>query len=444
MMHSLRRLVTPYKMEDEEQRYIRTILYVILITALITAGIATLGSLAAGYRTSPIVTTFAFAVCLFLLWLTWQGRLTFPRLALPLLAFSTATYLAYIGDGVRDEVMYVYPLTIVLAGLLSGKGSIVLYTALSLAAIAALVYGEVNHLIVTPFSAGTSYFTLAFLGVLLVFIGVLLYITIGNLTNSLGRARRNERELAESNRQLQAIRASLEDRVAERTRNAEAARQEAEMARCEAEAARREAEAEKDRVQAIHALDDIMRGEQDMRVLANNVMGHLCRYLGAQVGALFVLDQARAVLELAGGYAYAPDERLATQFKLGEGLVGQAALERRALTLAPAPGNGLIIASGFGQHTPRSILIAPFLYEGQVGGVMELGALAEFAPTQIEFLGRAAGNIAIAFNTAQTRARLNDLLAQTQQQAEELQAQEEELRAINEELQAQAKSARRA
>src|SRR5512135_1058528 len=50
--------------------------------------------------------------------------------------------------------------------------------------------------------------------------------------------------------------------------------------------------------------------------------------------------------------------------------------------------------------------------------------------------------MAIAFTTAQARTRVNELLAQTRQQAEELQAQEEELRAANEELESQTESLR--
>jgi hypothetical protein len=73
-------------------------------------------------------------------------------------------------------------------------------------------------------------------------------------------------------------------------------------------------------------------------------------------------------------------------------------------------------------------------------GALELGTLSQFSTAQLDLLDRAANAVAVAFHSAQTRMRVNELLVRTQQQAEELQAQEEELRAINEELLAQAEN----
>jgi GAF domain-containing protein len=183
-----------------------------------------------------------------------------------------------------------------------------------------------------------------------------------------------------------------------------------------------------------------MRGEQEVAQLADNTVGYLCRYLDAQSGALFVMDLAHNRLELAGSFARAGDGRLASHFEMGEGLVGQAALEKRPITLEEIPDGELTIASALGQHVPRTVLILPLVYENQVVGVIELGTLSRFSPAQLDLLHRAASTVAVAFHSAQTRKRVNELLVRTQQQAEELQAQEEELRAINEELLAQAEN----
>src|SRR5688500_19158876 len=89
---------------------------------------------------------------------------------------------------------------------------------------------------------------------------------------------------------------------------------------------------------------------------------------------------------------------------------------------------------------PRHLLVSPIIYEDQVIGVIELGTLTEFSQAQMNFIQTVQDNIAIAFYTAQTRARVNELLVETQQQAEELQVQGEELRVANEELAAQTES----
>ena len=137
-------------------------------------------------------------------------------------------------------------------------------------------------------------------------------------------------------------------------------------------------------------------------------------------------------LRLMGSYAYSRRKRLSNAFKLGQGLIGQAALEKQTITLAHVPEDYLAITSGLGQLPPQSIVVAPFMYEGHVIGAIELGTLADLTDAQLDFFDIALENIAIAFNTAQARTRINELLTQTQQQAAELGTQQEELRAINE------------
>ncbi|MCL4299669.1 MAG: response regulator [Anaerolineae bacterium] len=230
-------------------------------------------------------------------------------------------------------------------------------------------------------------------------------------------------------------------------------KEEAEQARQEAERAREEAEQARQAIETVNKtlevqmwqtaglaqLNDRMRGEQDTSTLASSIIQQLCQYLNAQVGTLYVREEH--TLRLAGSYAYTPPRHQADQFRLGESLIGQAALEKRPIVVN-TPDDHLTITSSLSQTQPRQVLIAPFIYDGQVAGVVELGSLTEFSPIQIEFLHQALGNMAIAFVTAQARHRVNELLAETQQQAEELQAQEEELRAANEELESQTESLR--
>ena len=203
---------------QEEASYIQTTLYIILAAALFVSVIAAITNFTSHYLVTSGVLGIIFAVCLFLLGLTWRRHLTLPRLLAPLISFCAAAFFVWNNDGVRDEAMFLYPLTIVLAGLLSGRRGLLIYTALSLAAVAMQVYAEVGGLIVTRFSDQTIIQNAIILDVLLAFIGILLYTTIDSLSNNLARAHRNERQLAESNLELEATRASLEERVQERTR----------------------------------------------------------------------------------------------------------------------------------------------------------------------------------------------------------------------------------
>ena len=261
--------------------------------------------------------------------------------------------------------------------------------------------------------------------------------------------------------------ARLFEQTQQRAAELSKARETAEMARSEAEKARREAEGEKEAAEKAKEeaekarrdteaanrslasqmwqtegqalLNERMRGEQDISTLASNVIQQLCKYLDAQIGTLYVADNE--LLKLAGTFAYRR-KNAATQFKLGEGSVGQAALERRTIVTTIPTDYITSIYVTSGELLPKNILTAPLAYDGQMIGVIEMEALNEFNPAQMEFLNRSLEGITVAFFTAQARKRVNELLTKTRQQAEELQAQEEELRATNEELEAQAESLR--
>lgn len=421
-------LLTPRPMGEAERKYIVTVLYTILFTALLAAGVALVASLMLGHSRTAVVVLAAFVATAFMLWLTRRGRLSLPRSLLPLIAFAMTTVLAAGDKGIHDEGIFGYPLALALAGLLLGKGGVVLYAVLGVAALFGMGLAEATGLLVTPYAGGTSYASPVYSSVPFAFTGVLLYVVIDNLTSSLRQARQNGRELAESNAALEAIRASLEEQVAERTARAEAARR-------EAEAARQAAEAQAWQTAGLVQLGDAMRGEQDLPSLAGQIVRHLGHYLDAPVGALFVSQDG--ALHLAATHACAPER---AQLKVGEGLMGQVMRDRRPLVVRDLPDDYMTIASGLGDMPPRRVVIWPLTYEERVLGAVELGLLEELAPAQEQFLARAAERAALALHTAQSRAHIDELLAETQAQARELALREEELSAMNEELQAQAES----
>ncbi len=183
-------------------------------------------------------------------------------------------------------------------------------------------------------------------------------------------------------------------------------------------------------------LSDVMRGELDPSMLSKNVVSYLAKYLDAQVGVMYLSD-GDGTLRLTGSYAFTQRKRLANTIKAGEGLVGQAALEKESISISEVPEDYVTVNSGLGEAAPRNLLATPVMLEGRVKGVLELGTFTRFNDTQIELLKLVSENIAISINSAQDREKMSKLLAQSQQQAEELQAQQEELRAANEELEEQ-------
>ncbi|GAX60784.1 GAF sensor hybrid histidine kinase [Candidatus Scalindua japonica] len=176
-----------------------------------------------------------------------------------------------------------------------------------------------------------------------------------------------------------------------------------------------------------------MRGEQDTETLGNNIIGFLTEYLNAQIGILYMSDKDNR-LKLIGSYAYSQRNSISNEFMPGEGLVGQAAIEKKHILLTNCPDDSININSGIVAATPKHILIFPLIFNNKVRGVVEIGSLHQFHDISITLLEQVAEGIAIALNTVTSRNRTEILLKQTQQQSEELLAREEALHQSNEEL----------
>ncbi len=212
------------------------------------------------------------------------------------------------------------------------------------------------------------------------------------------------------------------------------------MERKETEQSLRHAIAENERENWLKAglgeLNETIRGEQDAVDLAQKIIAKLADYLNASVGAIY-LREDDDTLRMIGSYAYSKRKHISNDFKLGQGLVGQAALEKKSILVTEVPDDYTVIRSGLGEAHPRNILVQPFLYENKLTGVIELGSFDKLSDLQLAFLEKASESIAIAIDSALSRTRMTELLEETQRQSEQLQNQQEELRATNEELEQQ-------
>jgi len=179
-------------------------------------------------------------------------------------------------------------------------------------------------------------------------------------------------------------------------------------------------------------------GDQPVDKLGGNALRFLAEYLGASAGAIFIRNGdgylRRASYGVPAGAAV--PERVAA----GDGLLGQAIADGRGFTLETVPEGYLYLGSALGQAKPGQLLIAPALIDGEVNTVIELGFVGAMPVDAKPLLDRMAEQLGIAVRSAKYRAQLQELLEETQAQAEELQVQSEELRSSNEELEAQARA----
>ncbi|MBU2648395.1 response regulator [bacterium] len=189
-------------------------------------------------------------------------------------------------------------------------------------------------------------------------------------------------------------------------------------------------------------MNDIMRGYQDLTSLSRRIITYLSNYLDAEIGAFYITNK-KGRLQMIGSYAFTRRKLIVNEVEFGQGLVGQAALEKERILLTRVPDDYITIQSGLGETVPRTIVVKPFIRDNAVLGVIELGKLEPFSARDLDFLDAVSENIAAGIQTILAHIRVQELLEQSQTQAEELETQQEELRQTNETLEKQAEALKR-
>lgn len=200
-------------------------------------------------------------------------------------------------------------------------------------------------------------------------------------------------------------------------------------------------------------LDDALRGEHEPQELARIFIEFLTKYIQAQVGLIYTLKDEELVL--MASYAYTSRQGNMNRLRVGQGLVGQAALEKKVLTFHLPAEHVPTYHFGLAEKIPPYFIAAPLCFKEQVQGVFLIGSETAFTPIQCELIEQVAPNVAILFDTATSQGVIAGLLRQAQEQQEqlrlanddleaqtamlkdsqaELQAQQEELQVTNEEL----------
>lgn len=181
-------------------------------------------------------------------------------------------------------------------------------------------------------------------------------------------------------------------------------------------------------------INEVMRGEGTMDVLSTRIITEICNFTQVPVGLIFLADTPGKQLNLTGAYAYDGLPEAHKSYRLGEGLVGQAALEKQEKLLTDVPANYLTLKSGLGSHTPQCIGLYPIVYKKETIAVLELGFNKTPDASTRLYLTTISEIIGIALNSTEGRLKQQHLFNQLQIQTSELQTQQEELRTTNEEL----------
>ncbi|HVZ34385.1 MAG TPA: response regulator, partial [Polyangiaceae bacterium] len=185
---------------------------------------------------------------------------------------------------------------------------------------------------------------------------------------------------------------------------------------------------------------NMLQGQRDLATVGRMLLSELTPLVEAQNSVIYLVQtEGTPSLRLLSSYAdQHPGEGHREQLVVGEGLIGQCAADAKRVLITEVPPNVVPIASGLLHATPKSIIILPVLFEGQVKAVIELASVHAFTDLQISLLDQLTANIGIVLNSIEATMQTEGLLTQSQQLAAELQTRQRELQQTNEQLEQKA------
>ncbi len=179
----------------------------------------------------------------------------------------------------------------------------------------------------------------------------------------------------------------------------------------------------------------MLQGQRDLTTVGRMLLSELAPLVSAQQGVIYQMGaEESSEMVLLSAFAGDGEDGHLRRLKIGEGLVGQCASEKRRMLISELPPNTISIRSGLFEAVPRNVIVLPVLFEDRVKAVIELASLSNFTTSHLAFLEQLTASIGIVLNSIEATMQTEGLLKQSQQLATELQMQQKELQQTNEQL----------
>ncbi len=179
----------------------------------------------------------------------------------------------------------------------------------------------------------------------------------------------------------------------------------------------------------------MLQGQRDLATVGRMLLSELAPLVNAQQGVIYQMEtEDSASMVLLSAFADDGESGHLRRLKLGDGLVGQVAAEKRRMLISDLPEKTVPIRSGLFEAVPRNVIVLPVLFEDRVKAVIELASLNAFTASHLAFLEQLTASIGIVLNSIEATMQTEGLLKQSQQLAAELQTQQKELQQTNEQL----------
>lgn len=180
----------------------------------------------------------------------------------------------------------------------------------------------------------------------------------------------------------------------------------------------------------ITQINEILRLENEtVEQLTFSIIKFMVKYLNANQGGFYIInddDKNNIFISLAASYAFDRKKQLRAEIKIGEGIIGRCAKEKEPIYITNLPDGFTYITSGLGEKTPNVLIVNPLLFEENIFGVIEIASFHEFEDYQQHFIHEASERIASSISNIQKNIKTNELLKQSQAQAELMNSREEE------------------
>lgn len=149
-----------------------------------------------------------------------------------------------------------------------------------------------------------------------------------------------------------------------------------------------------------------LQGIDSIPLMARQLMTRLTPLLGAQVGVFYYFDAQTERFTLMGSHGYKLRKDFNQHFRMGEGIVGQCAVERAPILLTDVPPDYMYVASTLGQTPPRFVLAAPALRpDGSIAGVVEIGLLGQLGQREHSLFDEVRPMIGVAISILENNQR---------------------------------------
>jgi GAF domain-containing protein len=393
------RFLAPPVFEDEEKTRVAGLLNAILLAMVMVAFLFCIFSIV-GFLRPKHALAGLFGVILVrsaALFLMRRGYVQFTSVLLSCAMWAAFTCLALATGGLGSAHLITYVAVILLAGLLLGGHAASAFAGLSILAGLGMVYAETNDLLPRPFFSDTPFSAWAVLTANLIVVAILQHLGTRGLREALDHARINERDLVEANRELEAVRASLERRVAERAGEME---RRAAQLRVAAEVGR--------------AVTSVL----NLDTLLDRVVNLIRQRFDLYYTGLFLLDEAGHWAELQAGTGDVGRRMLAQGHRLevgGSSMVGWCTARGQARVALDVGVEAVRFDNPLLPNT-RSEAALPLVARGRVIGALDVQSVEEaaFPQEQVVALQTLADQIAVAIDNARLVSEVQDSLTEAQ------------------------------